>query len=872
MGEVWRATDTKLNREVAIKVLPPALADDPDYLTRFAREAQVLASLNHPNIAIIHGVEDRALVMEFVPGPTLEEIIASGPVPIKEALDIARQIAEALEAAHEKGVTHRDLKPANVKVTPEGVVKVLDFGLAKAADPAPSNPSTNSPTLTLRATQAGLIMGTAGYMAPEQAAAKPVDRRADIWSFGVVLWEILTGQRLFTGETTAHILAGVIRADIDFTKLPPATPEPIRALLCRCLDRNVKNRLQWIGEARFMIDQCGAGSIEAAPPIRPHPAAGSKLAWAIAALALLSAAAAVSAWRRDRAGTPDPQVLRYTLDLPERTGLSGFAISPDGRYVAIVGTGERGQLWVRALNSLRAQPLSGTERAAFPFWSADSRFIAFFASDKLKKIAVTGGPAQTVCGAPNSRGGAWSRDGVIVFAPMNGNLLQRVSATGGVPVEIRKAEQGNFRFPAFLTDGRRFLYTDRGGKEPGVYVASLDSKEVRRLALDQSNAMYAPPSGSSRTGYVLFVREHTLMAQPVDAAGMEPAGDVFQVAERVTPQGTATLNQYSLSANGLLIYQTGGTALGAQLAWFDRAGKLIGNVGAPGLSRDFALSPDGKRVLIERVQDQGSDLWMLDLEHNDVESRFTFDLSGVNRSPVWSPDGSRVAFTSSRAGTAGVFEKPSNQVGEERQLFPSETASAPYDWSRDGKFLIFASARPKIDLLAFPIGGGEPANPGERKPIPLIKSTASGWMGQLSPDERWLAYVSDETGRSEVYVQPFAPGSQRAVLGKWPISAGGGGEPRWSADGKELFLLSGDGNLMAAQVKTAGTTFERSTPQTLFAAHISDFGSLTGRGTTYHYVPSADGKRFLISTNPEASGGEAPQINVVVNWLAGLRK
>jgi Tol biopolymer transport system component len=862
MGEVYRARDLKLKRDVALKVLPEVFSGDAGRLVRFEYEAEVLASLNHPNIAHIYGVEERALVMELVEGES-----PKGPLPFEEAWKIALQIAQALEYAHDKGIVHRDLKPANIKVTPEGVVKLLDFGLAKAFDVGAASDSedpANSPTMTLGATAAGAILGTAAYMAPEQARGRPVDKRADIWAFGIVLYELLTGEPLFRGDDASEILATIIKDEPDLSKVPPN----VRRILNACLEKDPKKRLRDIGDVSRLIGENGAETPGAA---KVHSTVKEKLAWTVAVVGLILAIGTAYFWHRESANLPEPQVLRYTLTLPERTGLTSFAVSPDGRYLAIAATGEPGAvLGIRAMDSLQIQTLPGTEGAAFPFWSPDGRFVAFFTQDKLKKVAVTGGPPQTLCDAPNSRGGAWNRDGVIIFAPDNGGRLDRVPAAGGIPVEINKTEQGNFRFPMFLPDGRRFLFTYRGGKEPGVYIGSLDSRDIRRLTLDQSNAMYAPPSGSGRPGHVLFVREQTLMAQPVDPATIQAAGDVFPVVEHVAPQGTVTLNQYSLSANGILIYQTGTMGQSVQLTWFDRAGKQVGTVGSPALVRDFALSPDAKRVLIERPQGEGSDLWMLDIEHG-VESRFTFDAS-TNRYPVWSPDGSRIVFASSRVTPNALFEKASNMVGQERQLIPLDVSVHPYDWSRDGKFLVFTGLASKTgdDLFAYPFTNG-PENADDRKPIPLLQTAAWEWMGQVSPDGRWLAYISDETTRTEVYVQPFVPGSKNTVSGKWQISSGGGNEPRWSADGKELFFVAA-GDLMATTVKATGGTFERSTPQRLFDTHfLSVGGTALGRPTVYHYAPSPDGKRFLLATQPGNLKETAP-LTVLVNWQVAVKK
>ncbi|MBI3694947.1 MAG: serine/threonine-protein kinase [Acidobacteria bacterium] len=503
MGEVYRARDARLGRDVALKVLPEVFAKDAERMARFEREAQVLASLNHPNIAALYGLEEsggvRALVMELVEGPTLAERIEDGPIPIDEALPIARQIAEALEAAHEKGIIHRDLKPSNVKVKADGAVKVLDFGLAKALEDDPASSDVrNSPTLSLAATRAGVILGTAAYMPPEQAKGKPVDRRADIWAFGVVLFEMLTGQQLFAGETAGDTLAAVIKDEPKWDRLPESTPPAIRKLLRRCLDRDPRRRLRDIGEARLVIEDVMAGAPAEEPSPRPRVSASPRLAvsWVVAGALLISTL--VLAFLYFGETPPAERVMRYSVPAPEKASIHSFAISPDGRYLAIAATAQgKRYLWVRALDALQPQLLPGTEEAANPFWSPDSRWIGFFAQGKLKKIAVSGGPAQTLCDAAAGRGGAWNRDGVILFAPSPTGPLFRVSAVGGVPVQVAKAEGGGtHRNPVFLPDGRRFLYQVTGGTadKAGVHVASLDGVAPRRVLADISNVAYAPPA------------------------------------------------------------------------------------------------------------------------------------------------------------------------------------------------------------------------------------------------------------------------------------------------------------------------------------------------------------------------------------------
>jgi hypothetical protein len=538
MGEVYRARDTKLGRDVAIKVLPDAFAHDTERMARFEREAQVLASLNHPNIATIHGLEEssgvRALVMELVEGPTLADRIAQqGALPLDEALALAKQIAEGLEYAHEKGIIHRDLKPSNIKVTPDGTVKLLDFGLAKAVEePVPQGDPSVSPTLTMQSTRAGVILGTAAYMSPEQASGKPVDRRSDIWSFGVVLWEMLSGRKLFAGETVSHTLADVLRGEIDVRKLPAGTPVAIRELVRRCLDRDVKSRLRDIGEARITIQKYRENPSDAGLSERVGTRGRPRavFAWIAAGVFLV-----VFALVYFRHASEEARTTKFSLMPPEKAIFFGPpAFSPDGRRMTFAATvGQKTQLWVRELDSLAARPLAGTDGAFNPFWSQDSRFIAFFAGRKLKKIDASGGPAQTLCDAEAGRGGSWSRTGVIIFTPGMLDSLYRVPAAGGSATILiaidRSLGEDSIRYPWFLPDGHRFLYTARNSDrdKSAIYVGDLESKEKRRILTANSNAVYASP------GFVLFLRERTLMAQPFDAGRLQTTGDPVPMAENV---------------------------------------------------------------------------------------------------------------------------------------------------------------------------------------------------------------------------------------------------------------------------------------------------------------------------------------------------
>jgi serine/threonine protein kinase len=664
MGEVYRARDSKLNREVAIKVLPAAFANDPDRMVRSQREAHVLASLNHPHIAAIYGLEEssgtRALVMELVEGPTLADRISAGPLPQEEAFQLAAQIAEALEYAHDRGIIHRDLKPANIKITPDGSVKLLDFGLAKAleADPA-SVPPQNSPTFTLEATRAGVILGTAAYMSPEQAKGKPVDRRADIWAFGVVLYEMLTGKQLYTGETGAEILASVMKDQLSLDRLPAGTPPAVRNLIARCLERDVRRRLSHIGEARIVLEDplsTSPAPAMPAPPSRP-------VAW-MALSGFLLAALAILAFVYFRSSPEETRVLKFTLGLPEKAVLDSYsppAISPDGRRVAFVATASGKQaLWVRDSDSLVPRPLPGTDGAFGPFWSPDSRNIAFFALGKLKKVdagAVIPGPVLSLCDSPGAVpwSGTWSKNDVILFS--NSIELFRVPAAGGnaspVTKPDRAAGEDAHRFPWFLPDGHHFLYTARNTdlEKTQIYVGDLDSKSRRPVVAASSNAVYSPP------GYLLFLREGTLITQRFDADKQDTIGDPIPIAERVVNYAVAVDGLFSSSQNGVLVFASGGVG-GVQLGFFDRSGKLVSMVGAPSVIEWPAVSADGNSVAIDRLDPQTGffDIWLHDLKRG-TERRFTFN-SKSNDSPIWSPDGSHIAFRSSRDEVILYIKRP----------------------------------------------------------------------------------------------------------------------------------------------------------------------------------------------------------------------
>ncbi len=869
MGEVYRARDSRLKRDVALKVLPEDFSRDAGRMARFEREAQVLASLNHPNIASLYGLEDsgglRALIMELVEGPTLAERISEGPLPLDEALPIARQIAEAIEEAHEKTIIHRDLKPANVKVTPDGKVKVLDFGLAKALEDEPGEADqAHSPTMSLAATRAGMLLGTAGYMSPEQAKGKRVDRRADIWAFGVVLLEMLTGKPVYTGETAAETLAAVMKDDPGLDRLPPGTPAALRKLLGRCLEKDPRKRLRDIGEARILLEQplesVETPTVSQPPTPVPYPPARRQRAW-IAATAASTLALAAVALLHFREKPPETSTVRFQIPAPEKSTFRNGPplISPDGRRVAFVASATDGRfmIWVRPLDSLEARPLPGTDDAFYPFWSPDSRFLAFHAAGKLKKVEASGGPPQALCDAPQFANGTWSRDGVILFGSFRTGL-SRVASAGGPPSPVTtldtSRQEGGHLYPYFLPDSRHFVYYLRSSQpdHTGIYLGTLDdkadSKDRRRILGADSNAIYREPDGEG-PGHLLFMRDTTLMAQPFDAGKRAVSGDPFPAAEAVG--AGFNYGYFSVSRNGVLLYRGGGSGQNRQLIWFDREGKQLSVAGPPGPYSELALSPQGTHVAMMRTDPQSSntDIWLLDLQRN-IPSRFTFH-PAVEFSPVWSPDGSRIVFASARDGATNLYQKVASGAGNEEPLLQSPSPKAALDWSRDGRFFLYGNQDPKTkyDLWVLPLSG-------DRKPIPFAQTEFDETQGQFSPDGRWIAYGSNESTRQQVYVQPFP-----ASGGKWQISSEGGTMPRWRADGKELFFLSADQRLMCAEIKTT-PKFDASVPKPLFQSRV--WGATN---TAFRYAPSGDGRRFLMISQLQETAS-AP-ITAVLNWKPG---
>jgi serine/threonine protein kinase len=875
MGEVYRARDARLGRDVAVKVLPEAFARDAERLSRFQREAKVLASLNHPNIASIYGLEDsgptHALVMELVEGPTLADRIASGPIPVDEAVLIARQIAEGLEYAHERGIVHRDLKPANIKVSRDDSVKILDFGLAKAVEgEAIEADMGTSPTLTHMATQMGFIIGTAAYMSPEQAKAKPVDRRADIWAFGCVLFEMLTGKAAFAGETITDILASVVRAEPDWSKLPAATPLRARVLLQRCLQKDPKQRLRDIGDARISLDEIISG----APDSSPTGAAGifaplwrRALPWVVVALLLATLAPAVFIHLREKPPSP-AQPMRFEIPLPEKVTIAtdgSYALSPDGSQLALVVAGSDGvfRLWIRPLDSLEAHPLPGSEsNTSTPFfWSPDSRYIAFDAGGRLKKIDISGGAAETLCDLPGGVyevGGSWNRDGVIIFGQSPGAIM-RVSANGGpaTPLTVLDPSRNEVQhvLPSFLPDGRHFIYL-RGSSQPensGVYIGSLDSKpeqqDSKQLLATPHGPEYVPSSDPQR-GQLLFLRDGTLMAQAFDSGRMELSGEPATVAEQV-----GTFRDYgffSASASGALAYRTAAGET-SQLTWLDPQGKALDTAGEPGNYYTVALSPDGTRAAVTRF-DQNSVLWLVDLSRR-TSTRFTFD-SPYSGYAVWSPDGSHLIYSSFKnSGSDDLYRKAANGATDEEPLLKSDENKIPTSWSRDGRFLLYQALDPntgKFSLWALPLEG-------DKKPFLFLRTAFNDSQGQFSPDGRLVAYDSDESGRDEIYVRTFSPDSSAAASdsgGKWLISTGGGGQPRWSGDGKELYYQAPYGKLMAVGIAT-NPVFRAGLPKALFQA------------PSRYWDITPDGKRFLFAVPTEQ--GQVP-FTVLLNWQAELKK
>ena len=868
MGEVYRARDTRLERTVAIKILPAQFSADPVRKQRFEREAKTISSLNHPHICVLHDVGSQDgvdyLVMECVEGETLAKRLEKGALPLEQVLKYGAQVADALDKAHRSGVVHRDLKPGNIMLTPTGA-KLLDFGLAKpTVAQATVATLTAVATQTTPMTQEGTVVGTFQYMSPEQVEGKELDGRSDLFSLGAVVYEMLTGQRAFQGKSHLSVASAILEKEpAPISTIKPMTPPTLDHAIRRCLAKEPEKRWQsaadLAGEFQWIAE---SGSQNATSTLVAVRTKTRELIFAAAAIVCAFTAIFFGVLYWSHAPDKARIVRSYIKAMPNSSFLlsgqqGGFAISPDGLRLAYVAQNAEGKvlLWVRPIDSLEALALPGTEDAAFPFWSPDSRMIGFFAAAKLKKIEATGGPPLIVCDAPNPRGGTWNQEGVILFTPNLNVPLHRVSASGGVPTPVTSLDPGKgqttHRWPQFLPDGRHFLYvagtplTPRENPTNAIMMGSLDSKESKLLLHAHARALYV-------SGHILFLRLSTLMAQPFDLKRLELTADAFPIADPVQ-ENELTLNAiFSASENGVLTYLEGANSASRELIWLDRSGKKVGDVPGPDAYISPRISPDGKKLLYT-LSSPYYEVWSYDMAPS-VKTRLTFGTTSgrASLSAAWYPDGQRIAFTSLRSGQFGFYQRAADGSGSE-DLLLEENNYVKYvnDWSPDGKFLVFQQApRGTNEIWVLPLAG-------ERKPFPLLQAQSPAFASAISPNGKWLSYCSSESGEQKIYVVSFpGPG------GKWQVSPGGGCYPRWRRDGKELFYLSADNKIVAAEVRGDASSFAVGSVNPLFETRVyrSAFGG---------FDVTADGQRFIVAYEP---GQPNVAITLVENWDAELKK
>ena len=881
MGEVYRATDARLNREVAIKVLPDEFASDQDRMARFHREAQVLASVTHSNIAAVYGLEEfgplRALVMELVEGEDLSARVRRGPLPVDEALRIALQIAEALEAAHERGIIHRDLKPANVKVAPDGRIKVLDFGLAKSVEAAPGGDAAHSPTLSLAATQAGLILGTAAYMSPEQASGMPVDKRSDVWAFGVLLFELLSGTRLFEGETVSHTLAGVLRADIDWNRLPAATPIAVRRLLERCLERDRRRRLRDIGEARILLEeQLGRFDVPVAA-VMPETASGHAwrrvFPWMAAALVLgIVATAGVMSMGRAAPTSGAPLILDVLLGSEPLYSTIGpaIALSRDGAllaYVADHGDDMR-TLHVRPLHQPAARKLaegtSATVTPYHPFFSPDGQWIGYVTSSELRRVAVSGGNSVLIAPVARSRGATWLPDDTIVFAAGANTGLSRVPAAGGPVVPVTELDaskkEATHRWPQALPGGRAVLFTSHTNVASDfgnavIEAVTLDTRQRTVIHTGGSHAQYLP------SGHIVFANQGTVYAMPFDPDRLQATGTPVPVLHGVGFSGIEGAAQIAIADNGLLTFIRGREQVPKYpIVWVNRDGSQATLLAEPGSYANPRLSPDGRSLSLSVFRDGNWDVWVHDLERN-VSSRITFD-PAIDTEQVWSADGKWLMFSSDRGGiNNNLFRKPADGSRQEEQLTKATTDLWATSWSPDGRTILAMLVGRQLDVVAVSLDR-------EGAVDTLLAGPYSETDPVFSPDGQWVAYTSAESGRPEVYIRAFAPGS-----GRWQASNGGGAFPRWAGNGRELFYRTATG-IAAVSIEAAGGGVRTGRPRLLFTGDFrGGLEGITLLGHTFaDYDVSADGRRFVMFPTGEELARPPDTVTFVTSWFDELRR
>jgi eukaryotic-like serine/threonine-protein kinase len=879
MGEVYRARDTRLDRSVAIKILPPHLADKADASERFEREARTISSLNHPNICQLHdvGTHDgvRYIVMELLEGETLAERLRRGPLPMEQVLRYGAEIATGLQAAHRCGVVHRDLKPGNIMLTKSGA-KLMDFGLAKGMTSPKAVSSELTATLTSShatpLTQQGTIVGTFQYMAPEQVEGKEADARSDIFSFGAVLYEMVCGKRAFEGKTMVSVAASILDKDPEpIRTLQPLTPASLERAIKKCLAKDPDERWQSAGDLASELKWIAEGSGSGLPAVaKPAPARGIQvsewLAWmflsmAVIAIVVLSLVLGFSGGNK--------AVVRTQIAAPEKlqfnfVGDNGGppVISPDGKNIVFAARSDgKNQLFVRALDKLTPEPIAGTEKASFPFWSPDSRSIAFFADGKLKRTDIAGGAALTICDAPVGRGGSWSTNGAIVFSPRFTEALFQVPATGGTPTPVTTLSDKftTHRWPWFLPDGRHFLYLAANHAETStantaVFWASLDGKENKFLFASPSNAIYA-------FGHLLYVRDNTLMAQPFDGSSGKFNGEAVALSGDVQVDGTVWRGTFDASNTGTLIYQPGTTAAGMRLTWFDRSGKELAAIPGQESYYQVELSPDDKKAAIT-IGDPAGVIWIYDLAHNS-RSRFTFG-NGTYSSAIWSKDAKQIAYLAGDPANVynrDIVVKAADGSGNERKLVNlGSTQSLQQvldDWSPDGRYLIYdlgtIGQKTGVDIWVLPLFG-------DSKPFPYIAGPGDQAFGQFSPDGKWVAYNSNETGREEIYVAPFP-----WTGAKWQVSSAGGIRARWRRDGKEIiFQVPGTGRMMSVETNTHGSSFEFGEVRTLFEGY-----NFSPSNASAQWALSGDGQRMLNITT--GATGALP-LTMIQNWTAELKK